>query len=150
MLPWHLHPIFVHFSFSLLFVSSLLFIIAALGRGRGWTEKCLTVARWNFWIGILMAAFTAVTGLIAYFTVPGVNDVLRMEINKHLIAAVVTVIVYLTLAFFLWRSQQKNVAPSNRWTTVLVLGLVLLCLTGYLGGRLVFNHGVGVNIVVVD
>lgn len=147
MAPWHFHPIFVHFSLSLLFIASLLFILAALYRGRTWTERCLTVARWNFWIGIVMVILTVITGLAASATVPNINELTRSAIHLHFFSAVLTVLLYLTLAFFLWRSQQKHLAPSNKWTCALVVGIALLISTGYLGGRLVFNNGVGVNAI---
>lgn len=92
-------------------------------------------------------AAPAVTGLIAYFTVPNINAITRTAINYHFISALLTVVVYLVLAFYLWRSQQKNLPPSNKWTWALLLGIALLISTGYLGGRLVFNDGVGVNAI---
>ena len=144
---WHWHPIFVHFAVALLFTASVLFIAAALLRGKPWASMCLNAAYWNFWLGILMAAGAAATGLLAYFTVPNVSATTRADINEHLISAVLTVTTYLILAFFLWRRQRQQLPPSNRWTTALVLAIALLTCTAYLGGDLVFEHGVGVTSV---
>jgi len=141
---WHFHPIFVHFAVALLFTASVLFIVAAYARGKSWAPTCLSVARWDFWLGILMALFTAVTGLLAYFTVPDIDESTRAAINKHAIAAVVTAATYLTLAFFLWRRQSQQLPPSNAWTATLILAIALITYTAYLGGGLVFMHGVGV------
>lgn len=123
---WNWHPIFVHFAVALLFTASVLFITAALWRGKPWASTCLNAAYWNFWLGILMAACTAVTGLIAYFTVPNIDETTRTAINRHLISAVLTVTTYLILAFFLWRRERQQLAPSNSWTAALVLAIALL------------------------
>lgn len=147
--PWHFHPIFVHFVIALLIISSLLFIIAMLGRNTTWFDKCYTTARWNFWIGLLFAVFTAVTGLIAYFTVPNIDKTMRWAINFHLLFAVLTVLFYVTLAAFLWNRLRKNLLPSKTWTASLVIGIILILITGFLGGRLVFDKGVGVNTTTV-
>jgi uncharacterized membrane protein len=147
MEPWLFHPVFVHFAVALLFTASVLCIAAALSRGKPWVSACLNAARWNFWLGIIMAACTAVTGLLAYFTVPGIDETTRLAINKHFISALVTVTAYLVLSFFLWRRQRKKLLPSNTWTTALVLAIALLTCTAYLGGDLVFKRGVGVTFV---
>jgi len=141
---WHWHPIFVHFAVALLFTASVLFIAAALWRGKPWVPMCFNAARWNFWLGIIMAAGTAVTGLLAYFTVPNIDETTRTAINTHLISAVLTVMTYLILVFFLWRRQRQQLPSSNGWTAALVLAIALLTCTAYLGGDLVFGHGVGV------
>jgi uncharacterized membrane protein len=94
-----------------------------------------------------MGAFTAGTGLLAYFTVPGVDEVTRAAINKHLASALVTVVTYLIFAFFLWRRECLQLPPGNGWTTALVLAIALIAYTVYLGGGLVFTRGVGVTSV---
>lgn len=145
MSPWHFHPIFVHFTVGLLVTSSILFLVCAGSGGKSWLSSCLNGARWMFWCGIVAALLTAATGLLAYFTVPGIDDALRGEINKHFAAAVVSAVIYLTLAFFLWR--RGPLAPTGGWTLGVAIGILSLLVTGYLGGNLVFNLGVGVNAV---
>jgi uncharacterized membrane protein len=147
MEPWHWHPIFVHFTVGLLFTASVLFIVRAVCRDLGWEKNCLTAAVWMFWIGIVITLITAASGLMAYLTLPHLDENTRSMINKHVIAAVLTAATYLLLAFFLWKHQRRKMPPSNGWTTFLFVGLVLLACTGYLGGNLVFDRGIGVNVV---
>ncbi len=142
---WHWHPVFVHFAVALLFTGSVLFIAYAVSRDRAWAPNCLIAACWVFWLGIVMALFTAVTGLLAYFTVPNINPDSRDAINDHLGFAVATATTYLIMAFFLWKKQKQNLPPSNAWTGTFVLAIALLLTTGYLGGNLVFVRGVGVT-----
>ena len=71
---WHWHPIFVHFAVALLFTASVLFLVAALWRGKTWMPMCLNAARWNFWLGIVMAAGTAVTGFIPFNAPPATAE----------------------------------------------------------------------------
>jgi uncharacterized membrane protein len=143
---WHWHPIFVHFSVSLLFTASMLFIVQAMARGKIWGQNCQIVARWIFWLGIIAALFTAVTGLLAYFTLPNIDALKRGAINDHFGFAVATAVAYLTLAFFLWQRQRREFPPSKAWIGGLVLAVTLLSITGYLGGNLVFARGIGVTV----
>jgi uncharacterized membrane protein len=141
---WHWHPIFVHFTVALLFTGSALFIVYAGARNSPWAPKCLTAAQWMFWFGIAAALFTAATGLLASFTVPNIDANTRDAINDHFMSAAATAILYLILAFFLWRRQSRNLPPGNGWTIILVIAMILLVNTAYLGGNLVFMRGVGV------
>jgi uncharacterized membrane protein len=140
---WQIHPIFVHFTVGLLFTSSLLFITAAMSTGKRWVPASLTGARWMFWSGIVATLFTATFGIISYFTVPGIDNDLREEINEHAIAAVSTAAIYLVLGFFLW--HRRGLTPTKPWTAGVAIGLIGLMVTGYLGGDLVFDDGVGVD-----
>jgi uncharacterized membrane protein len=70
---------------------------------------------------------------------------MRDLINDHAGAAVMTAVVYLGLAFFLWRRQKQKLLPTGSWTAGHALAICLLLYTGYLGGGLVFEHGVGVS-----
>lgn len=144
---WHWHPIFVHLTVALLSTGSVLFMIRALFRNKAWASDCLTAASWVFWIGIIMALFTSATGLLAYFTLPLLDESALIAIHKHFISAALTLVTYLGLAFFLWRRQRKHLPPSVMWTTSLVVAVALLACTGYLGGDLVFKRGIGVDIV---
>jgi uncharacterized membrane protein len=142
---WHLHPIFVHFTVALLFISSILFIFSAFARERNWVTGYLNAAIWMFWIGIILTLFTAISGLIAYFTVPDIDEVTRQAINKHAISAVITASIYLILAFFLWNYQKRKIFPNNLWISALVIAVLLLTYTAYLGGGLVYRYGVAVS-----
>jgi uncharacterized membrane protein len=142
---WYWHPIFVHFTVALLFTASVLFIISHFGRGRNWQTGCINAATWIFWIGIAVTLFTATTGLIAYFTVPNIDEETRSAINKHFMSALITVITYLVLAFFLWSKNKQGLFPGNLWILGLVIAVLLLINTAYLGGDLVFRRGVGTS-----
>jgi uncharacterized membrane protein len=145
MALWHYHPVIVHFSIALLLTGSAFFIAHALFHNRMTSSHCLTAARWTFWSGIIMLLLTAVTGLIAYLTVPNVTDDLRPFVNNHVVAAVITAFLYLSLAFFLWRRREKHLPPGAPWNVILLLAMISVCYTGYLGGNLVYYHGVGVT-----
>lgn len=148
MALWHWHPIFVHFTVGLLFTASVLFIVSNLYSPRLWTVSARTAASWMYWLGIVAALFTAVSGLTAYFTVPNIDEPTRAAINRHFVSALVTATIYLVLAFFLWCRQRQRLQPSSGWTACLVVAIASLLYTGYLGGGLVFVRGVGVDAVV--
>jgi uncharacterized membrane protein len=144
---WHWHPIFVHFAVALLFTASALFIVRTVSGGQSWAPNCLIAARWVFWTGIAMVLMAAVSGLLAYFSVPNINADLRDVINDHVVSAVITAAIYLSMAFFLWQRQKKGLPPGNAWTAALLLAVASLTITAYLGGNLVFVRGVGVTAV---
>jgi uncharacterized membrane protein len=141
---WQWHPIFVHFTAGLLATSLIVFLAGFAAKEKPWAGHCFIAARWMFGSGIVAILFTAVTGLLAYFTVPHPAE-LQGVINWHVIAAILTAVAYFFLAFWLWK---KRALPlSGNWLTGLVLASFLLVCTGFLGGKLVFDYGVGVNAV---
>lgn len=142
MQPWLWHPIFVHFTVALLVVGSLLFIIGTLTKEARWQPSCLNAARWIFWLGIGAALCTVATGLIAYYTVPHAKEETHALMNRHLMMALITATFYLALAFWLWRRKQT---ASTAWIATLLPAIALLGYTAYLGGELVFTHGVGIQ-----
>jgi uncharacterized membrane protein len=139
---WLWHPIFVHFTVALLTIGSLLFLVNACAKQARWQLSCMIAARWLFWLGITAAVLTVATGLLAYFTVPHPTEETHALMNTHMIAALSAATLYLALAFWLWRRKQ---AASGIWTVMLLPALALLAYTAYLGGELVFTHGVGVS-----
>lgn len=75
-----------------------------------------------------------------------------MTANLYLALFAVDAVVWFTTAEFTrrWRGRWTLSAPRARiihgaWLAVATLGLVLVVLTGYYGGQLVYDHGVGVS-----
>ena len=65
----NLHPIFVHFTVALLIISTALFVIAKILKGRFENKALLNAAYVNLWIGSLLTIATVAMGLYAYYTV---------------------------------------------------------------------------------
>ncbi len=136
------HPIFVHFSIGLLLTATGLFVAAALGpRTSPWRATCLTVARWNLWLGAVITLGTLLAGWYAFNSVNH-DDQSHLAMLSHRQWALTTAAVFVALAVgsFIGRKREPH--------ALFVIGIVaasgLLLVTGYKGGELVYRHGLGV------
>jgi uncharacterized membrane protein len=95
---------------------------------------------WLITAGLVMGALAAVTGLIDYLGDRRVRQ--RRPATPHMILNVLAMLLSLLNAF---------VHSRDGWTAVVPQGLILsavvvliLCVSGWLGGALTYRHGVGV------
>lgn len=134
-----LHPALVHLpvaAWSLSLVADLSSFFMSYGEAAG------TLARMSYWlilVGLIFAVPTAMTGLAEFVDVPPKTKArsvawAHMSLNVFLIGAYVLQI--------LWR------VPGDVSENVLIVNgtcFVLLAISGYLGGRLVYHYRVGVR-----
>ena len=140
-----IHPIIVHFPIALLCVSVAFDILARRWPGSGLRDTsfyCLLA-------GALGAALAVVTG--------GMEEELAeragapesvLELHESL--GTVTLIVFvalLGLRLAMQRGWIKDIPPLTLGLGV--IGVVLLALTGYWGGELVYVYGIGVKAMMV-
>jgi uncharacterized membrane protein len=132
-----LHPALVHFPITMLPVS---LATDAIGRATG-NRSLLDAGR----VGVALAAFgagvSAVTGLLAQESSefdPTARDMLvtHRTLNLGLIG--------LTTLMAARRARRKQ--PSLRYLTAGLAGLGVMTYSAYLGGRMVYGHGVGVEV----
>jgi uncharacterized membrane protein len=129
-----LHPMLVQFPivcFILTFVFDIFYV-------RGDTA----VAPYSIWllgIGVAMAALAAVAGLTDFL---GDKRIQGADAVKHMLANVTAVV--LELVNLILRLGNPDFIAS---TGVYISGLVVLILaySGWLGGKLVYKHGIGVS-----
>jgi uncharacterized membrane protein len=137
------HPAFVHFPIALLCVALLLELLAAWRRSPALAE----VARVTLLLGTLGAVVAAATGLWGEPLTEGKPDSIeRMsELHKNLGLVVAGLAVLLSA----WRLvAPKSLTAWRKGVYVLALAAVaaLVLYSGHLGGKLVYDHGVGVTI----
>ena len=133
------HPIFVHFTIGLLGISALMYLAALVFKKEG----LLVTARWNLWIGTIITAGTVFAGFLAYNTVAH-DGPSHAAMTDHRNWALATAGLFALLALWaVWKQRRaKNVHPLFVLAT---LGAsVLLSITGYKGGEVVYRHGTGV------
>lgn len=139
-----LHPRSVHFPVALLATGSLLALVYLLG----WRRSALPAAVWLMlflgWLGIFPAV---VSGLVDRNTAPDDPAVLAV-MNPHIAAGFGLLILYGLLLYERLRDPAVLDQPRRRvWLLALLLaGLALLTMEGWLGGRLVYDLGVGVQL----
>ncbi len=138
-----LHPVFVHFTIALLFVSAVLAVTAGLAADKPWSATARAAARWNFAIGLGLTILTAAAGFYEYFTVDH-DTPSHLAMTGHRNIALITVTGFLALGVWVWRAGGEKTFRSPVFITALSLAAALLGFTGYLGGELVYRHGLGV------
>jgi uncharacterized membrane protein len=131
-----LHPTVVHLPLALLPIAVGAEILGALTDRqvfRTFGKRAITLAAAG-------AVGAAVTGLIAgeEVNVEGeTRDMLQTHRNLNAVATVIAI----TMA--VWRSRVRK--PNAVYLAAGVAGIGVVTYTGYLGGELVYEHGVGVD-----
>ena len=135
------HPMLVPIpigAFFLAFVGDVMHI--AIPEDRFWYDFSYTCIG----IGIVFAVVAAAAGAIDYVGVKMSGPAFRVA-TAHALFNVCVVLCYLT-SFLLRRNAAAN--ADRHWPVALffaLLGLGLLGVSGWLGGRLAFEHRIGVE-----
>ena len=124
------HPIFIHFPIAFYFLELVLLFC--------WLKKkdsnYLNFARFTFRLGYLFM----IVAMVAGFHDAGGLTGIRGRVRYHFMAAASVFTLYTLRAFF-WRFGKVD-RPSYKQTQLLfaLAGNILVALTGYLGGLLVY------------
>lgn len=136
-----IHPMIIPFPIAL-WVFSLVADVIYLWRGNPvWRDW---VAFYSLLAGIISAAVAAVPGLIDWLSLTD-KAVVRIA-NWHARLNVIALIVF-AISFYLRTTSGANLVSGSYTIPVAlsVLGVVLITISGWLGGEMVFKHGVAVN-----
>ncbi len=137
MIP--IHPILVHFPVALLTAYVIAAVSAYFFRS-DWLEK---TAGFLLLLGVIAALAAVTTGKIAESAIaPPAASVGEM----HETFATLTTVLF--SALFMLQLRMRNSGNRTLKTVLIALslvGLVLLILTAYYGGRLVYDFGTGVQ-----
>jgi uncharacterized membrane protein len=141
MLLQPLHPMFVHFPIAL-YLLGVLLTLGYLWRHKPDYER---FAYWAFLLAWIAAAFAALAGLVDLGGLAP-DDARRGSINRHITSGVALFIVNGLVVYmrFRWPDVLTN---SRRWTylALMAAGVVIVVITGWLGGKLVYDLEVGVR-----
>jgi uncharacterized membrane protein len=135
------HPISVHFPLALLLVAGLLEVLALIRNDHEFTRA----GWWTQLAGTIGIGISVLTGILASDSA-GANAKAAEALGMHEQMAFVAAAAF--CALLLWRlGSRTNIPGSRPW---LYVGLYLtacgiLVYVGWLGGELVFTHGVGVK-----
>lgn len=136
------HPLFVHFTVALLLIATLLFVVGKLTPATAsWRGTCLTVARWNLLLGILITIGTVLAGWYAFNTVDH-DNFSHLPMLSHRLWALSTAGSFVVLG--LWSFATRRKEPQLLFVLCLVAASGALAVTGFKGGELVYRHGLGV------
>src|SRR4029434_2349641 len=136
-----LHPMFVPFPIGL-WVFSLVADLIYLWRGNPiWRDF---IAFYTLLGGIIGAAMAAVPGLIDWLSLND-REVVKIA-NWHARLNVIALLIF--AASFYLRTSSGSALIGGSYTIPLalsVLGVILITISGWLGGEMVFKHGVAVE-----
>ncbi len=136
-----LHPRFVHFPIALSLVGVLFVVLGMLRRREAWIGYG-RISLLLGWLGVLAAV---VTGLIDQAAAPQDATVTAI-IDQHVTAGI-ALLIAAGLAIY-WPLRNRNLWSSPaRWgyVALLVVIVLLVLVEGWLGGKLVYEFGVGVD-----
>lgn len=137
----HAHGAINHFPIALLFVSVGLDFFALLKRPNLHRTAWLLLV-----LGTIGAVAATVTGLIAHL--PYEEDpTLLAAIEPHQYTAFAATGVFAALTVWRWRSlgRGSDVGGGTPYLALALLGLIVLGITGLLGGNLLTEWGIGVR-----
>ncbi len=138
-----LHPRVVHFPIALSLVGAVFAVIGLLRREERW----FSYGQLSLLLGGLGTLAAAITGLIDQSAAPQETSILAV-INQHITAGI-ALAVAIGLALY-WPLRDRRLLKGShraRWGYLALLAAVVLLvlLSGWLGGRLVYDFGVGVK-----
>jgi uncharacterized membrane protein len=123
------HPVIIHFPIAL-FIASVVFEIMAAWRKQ---PVLATVAYYNLLGAALTVPLAIATGLGAWrWQLEGAR--LKGNLELHLICAITSAALILVLCWMRWRLRAKGDSPRTFYFAVMALGLMMITLTGHLGG----------------
>lgn len=129
--PHAQHPVIVHFPIALFIVSALFEVLAV------WRKQPMfaSVAYFNLLAAAISIPFTVATGLAAWqLQLEGAT--LKGNLLLHLVFAAATATIILILFWKRFRLRKNGNSPSAAYFALMALGLVVITVTGHLGGIL--------------
>jgi uncharacterized membrane protein len=137
------HPIAVHFPIALTLIALLFSLGARVGSRHNLATQLATVGHWALWISGVTAIIAASLGWLAFNSVDH-DDAGHAAMLIHRNWAIPTAIGLLFLA--MWDVFKSRAHQVMSWFTLIVLSLLSgsVAITGWLGGEVVYRHGIGV------
>ena len=129
--PHAQHPVIVHFPIAL-FIMSAVFEVLALWRKQ---PAFASVAYFNLLGAAISIPFTIATGLAAWqWQLEGAT--LKGNLRLHLVFALTTAAIILLLFWRRYRLRTNGRSPRTGYFALMAVGLLMITLTGHLGGIL--------------
>jgi len=130
-----IHPMLVPFPIAFFAGALISDIISHWGDPVFWPRMSVVLIG----LGIIGALLAAIFGFVDYLTAP-LSEGAKKTATTHLILNLVVVAIFV-IAFFVRLAD----ATSTIGYVLTVLGVLVLLASGYLGGKLVFEGGVGMK-----
>jgi len=146
--PWQIipnfHPIVVHFPIALTIVALLLSIAAYVRRNHPVSAQLASASHFTLWLAALSAAAAVLFGLLAFNSIANHDDAGHAAMLLHRSWAIPTAIGLILLASWDAWKYRVNELISVPMLILLLLLSQAIAITGWLGGEVVYRHGIGV------
>lgn len=134
-----IHPMLVHFPVATWFLATLADIASLLTNEQvGWVAGVLLVT------GTITALLAMTTGLLELGKIDPQNPAAKIA-NQHMILIMISWSCY-AVSLFLRLNGTQLEQPGLAAIALSVAGFVFLCSAGWLGGKLVYEYGVGTHL----
>jgi uncharacterized membrane protein len=134
------HPFIVHLPLVALVLAVAFDILAAWRSAARWRDAASLL----WWLGLAGATAAVITGLLAYNRVDH-SDPAHEVMTLHRNLALASSAVLIACALWRWRRPFSRAAAALGVVGALGLGIV-----GYLGGEMVYRHGLGISTEVLQ
>lgn len=134
-----IHPILIHFPVGLLLLSLVLDVVGLVRADPVWVRG----AFYSLWFGVLTALLAAVPGLVDYLDIRRDHPA-KKTATFHMVLNLAAVGLYVVNGLLRWRELERSSAPVLPFVLSLI-GIGILGVSGYLGGHIVYNDGIGVG-----
>jgi uncharacterized membrane protein len=133
---WEIHPMLVHFPIALLLTGVAADLLARKRSALTRPAAGLLV------VGVALGWLAAAAGLLSFYTVPAHTDDAHTLMWWHLGFAVASLVLFTWACVKRWKAREES--ASLALLSAEALGTLLLLITGYLGGTIVYHGGAGI------
>lgn len=143
------HPQLVHFPIAFIILSFIFDLVGTLRKSKKWNQ----FGGFILLLAILSAFAALQSGGLSEETIKPMTTDLHEAVEEHEDLATTTFFFILILGIARAWLQLKGFFDSwLRWGYVVLMGtaVFLILRVGYLGGKLVYQHGAGVNRTVLE
>ncbi|GGJ10536.1 hypothetical protein GCM10010885_19680 [Alicyclobacillus cellulosilyticus] len=143
LFPPTIHPMVVHFTIAITYLAALAGFAGLIRR----KERTWAQAFWVLlWLGILATLAAGLAGVVSesYVQVP---YKIESMLHHHKQYGELTGVLLVLAAIVQWFAQRRSGRISWLAFLLTVAAVVTVSIAGYLGGDMVYDHGLGVHTV---
>jgi len=129
-----IHPMLVQFPIVCFILTFIFDIVYATGG-----TDVAPYTKWVLLIGLVVGALAAVAGLTDFL---GDKRIQGSDAIKHMLANVTAVVLEVVNLVLRW-SNPDFIASTGVYISLIVV--LILAYSGWMGGKLVYRHGIGVH-----
>lgn len=138
-----IHPMLIPFPIAL-WIFSLVTDIIYLIRGNNGHTNWITISKWSLLAGCIGAVAAAIFGIIDWLSIK--DRAVKKVADWHARLNIIALLIFAASWYLRTDKGQEMLDYSLKIPMALsALGVILIIISGWLGGELVFKHGVAVN-----